>query len=156
MRKTLLLVLLALMPAAPALAQSGRKAATPKPTPTVSPSAPAQTQSKDTAKSSLPEVVDGERIYLSKEVDQKVRILRKPEPGYTREARRNSTRGLVTLRVALASDGTVKHIKILVGLPDGLSEKAIEAAERIRFTPAMKDGKPVSVWVEVIYHFKIY
>ena len=35
----------------------------------------------------------------------------------------------------------------------GLTERAIEAAKRIKFTPAMKDGKPVSVWMQLEYNF---
>ena len=60
------------------------------------------------------------------------------------------------LRAILAADETVKHIEVITGLPDGLSERAIEAARQIKFKPAIKDGKPVSVWVEVEYQFQIY
>lgn len=98
-------------------------------------------------------MVDGERIYTSRGVDEKVRIRSKPNPSYTREAERHSTRGLVVLRLILAADETVKHIEVVTGLPDGLSEKAIEAARKIKFTPARKGGKPVSVWVLLEYRF---
>jgi len=60
------------------------------------------------------------------------------------------------LRLILAADETVKHIEVIKGLPDGLTDKAIAVAEQIKFKPAKKDGKPVSVWVEVEYHFDIY
>lgn len=142
-----------LLLAAATYAQSGRKGAAPKsPVPEPSP----QVDSTRPAKSSPPKMVDGERIYTSKEVDQRVQILRKPNPSFTREARRRSTRGYVVLRAILAADETVKHIEIMTGLPDGLSEKAIEAARLIKFKPAIKDGKPVSVWVEVQYHFQVF
>lgn len=111
---------------------------------------------KKAEKPKPPEVVDGERIYTSPEVDEKARIRTKPAPGYTRDARRRLTRGLVVVRCILAADETVKHIEVVTGLPDGLSEKAIEAARRIKFTPARRDGKPVSVWVLVEYRFNVY
>ncbi|HEV2905618.1 MAG TPA: energy transducer TonB, partial [Pyrinomonadaceae bacterium] len=60
------------------------------------------------------------------------------------------------LRAILSADGAVEHIEVLTGLPDGLSQMAIEAARLIKFKPAMKDGKPVSAWVEVKYHFQVY
>jgi outer membrane biosynthesis protein TonB len=41
-------------------------------------------------------------------------------------------------------------------LPDGLTEKAIEAARRISFTPAEKDGRKVSQYVTIEYNFNIY
>ena len=142
------------MPTAPALAQSGRK---PPPAPKPSPApSPGLLQIKKSDRPSLPEVVDGERIYMSKEVDQKARITSKPLPSYTREARRHSTRGTVVLRLILAADQTIKHIEVINGLPDGLSERAIDAARRIKFTPAVKDGKPVSVWIHVEYRFSVY
>lgn len=111
---------------------------------------------KKSEKPKLPEVVDGERIYFSREVDERARIRNKPNPRYTREAERHSTRGIVVLRCILAADETVKHIEVVSGLPDGLSEKAVEAARRIKFTPAQKDGKAVSIWVLLEYHFNIY
>ncbi|MBA3323229.1 MAG: energy transducer TonB, partial [Pyrinomonadaceae bacterium] len=39
---------------------------------------------------------------------------------------------------------------------DGLTEKAIEAARRITFTPAEKDGRPVSQYITLVYNFNIY
>jgi protein TonB len=100
--------------------------------------------------------VDGERIYTLKEVDERFQILKKPEPGYTREARRHLTHGYVMLRAILAADEKVKHIEVITGLPDGLSDKAIEAARQIKFKPARKDGKPVSAWIDLEYGFYMY
>ena len=160
MRQALLLLSLSLMLVVPAWAQSGRKSSAPKPTPPPSlPSEPDKSDKseiKDSSKPAPPQFVDGERIYTSKEVDERVRILKKPTPGFTREARRNGTRGFVVLEAILAADGSVKHIEVLTGLPDGLSHKAIEAARQIKFRPAVKDGKPVSVRVEVRYQFQVF
>jgi hypothetical protein len=36
-----------------------------------------------------------------------------------------------------------------------LTQKAIEAASKIRFEPAMKDGKPVSVRGNLEYSFRL-
>jgi hypothetical protein len=58
--------------------------------------------------------------------------------------------------VVLAADETVKHIEVKTGLPHGLSESAVEVARRIKFKPALKDGKPVSVRVLLEYRFDIY
>jgi len=38
----------------------------------------------------------------------------------------------------------------------GLDEKAIEAVKKWRFVPAMKDGKPVAVQVNVEVNFHLY
>jgi len=41
-------------------------------------------------------------------------------------------------------------------VPNGLTEAAIRAAKRIRFVPATKDGKPVSMWMTLEYNFSLY
>jgi protein TonB len=89
-------------------------------------------------------------------VTRKAVLLSRPEPGFTEEARKNNITGTVRLRMALGADGTVSNILVIKGLPDGLTERAIEAAKRIQFTPAQKDGRNVSQWVTVEYNFNIY
>lgn len=103
-----------------------------------------------------PETIDGERVYPASIVDQKPKILSKPKPGYTEEARRNKTQGVVIIRMVLTAKGTVEQLRVVRGLPDGLSEKGLEAARQIKFQPAVKDGKPVSVSILVEYSFDIY
>ena len=157
MQRTAALLFLLLAPTAPALAQSGRKGTAPAPSASPAPSTtPDKLQLVKPTKSSLPQFVDGERIYTWKEVDEKAQITKRPSPGYTREARNLRTQGYVILRAILAADETVKHIEIITGLPDGLSQQAIEATEQIKFKPAKKDSKAVSVWVELEYQFKLY
>jgi TonB family protein len=116
----------------------------------------APSQSPESEKPELSKIVDGERIYSLKELDKRTVIKNRPAPGYTREARRHSTRGIVILRAILASNGSVTHIEVIKGLPHGLSEKAVEAAKKIKFEPGEKDGKPASIRVELEYHFNLY
>jgi TonB family protein len=97
--------------------------------------------------------IDGERIYASRELDVKARIIAKPEPGYTEEARKNGVTGVVVLRAVLSKTGNVTNVRVVSGLPYGLTEKAIEAATKLQFTPAMKDGQNVSMWIQLEYHF---
>lgn len=65
-------------------------------------------------------------------------------------------RGVVRLRAVLSANGQVTNITVLQGLPDGLTEKAIEAARQIKFRPAQKDGRVVSQWVTLEYNFRLY
>lgn len=94
--------------------------------------------------------------FSSFEVTTKAVITARPEPGFTKEARRNNVEGIVRLRAVLAADGAVRHILVLKSLPDGLTEKAVEAARRIRFRPAVKDGRPVHQAVQLEYNFNLY
>src|SRR2546423_995562 len=100
--------------------------------------------------------VNGLTIYKSRDVTTKARVLAKPEPSYTEEARRHGTRGTIVLRLIFAEDGKVRAIVPLARLPNGLTAQAIRAARAIKFVPAMKDGKPVSVWMQVEYNFNLY
>ncbi|MCA1626272.1 MAG: energy transducer TonB [Acidobacteria bacterium] len=50
---------------------------------------------------------------------QKARILSKPEPQYTEEARKNQITGTVVLRAVFTSGGQVTNIRSVSGLPFG-------------------------------------
>jgi TonB family protein len=97
----------------------------------------------------------GERIYTGREVDVKARLLTRPEPSYTQDARKNGIEGTVVLKVIFAKDGQVTNIRTVAGLPYGITEQAIKAARKIKFTPAMKEGKPVSMWMQLEYNFTL-
>jgi TonB family protein len=94
--------------------------------------------------------------YRPGEVEQKARLLSKPEPQYTEEARRNQVSGTVVLRAVFSSSGQVVQIRALHTLPFGLTERAIAAARQIQFVPAIKGGQPVSVAMQLEYNFYLY
>jgi TonB family protein len=62
----------------------------------------------------------------------------------------------VILKVVLTASGQVTNIVPVKQLPDGLTERAIEAARRIKFTPAEKDGHKVAQYSTIVYNFNIY
>jgi TonB family protein len=88
-------------------------------------------------------------------VDQQPILLNNPVPRYTEEARKNKIQGTVTARVLIGADGSVKQVKIVRGLPDGLDEQAIQAAYQLRFRAAMKSGQPVAFWKNVLIEFNL-
>ena len=94
--------------------------------------------------------------FNGSQVEQRARLLFKPEPQYTEEARQNQISGTVVLRVVFASSGEVVQIRAVRTLPFGLTERAIAAARQIRFAPAMKNGHPVSVFMQLEYNFQLY
>ena len=99
---------------------------------------------------------DPNRIFSPKEVSSKAHVLSKPEPQYTEEARKNQVTGTVVLRAVFTSGGQVSNIRAVSGLPYGLTERAIAAARQIKFTPATKDGRPVSMYIQLEYNFNLY
>jgi TonB family protein len=96
------------------------------------------------------------QTFAGYQVEQRARVLFKPEPTYTEEARRNQTEGTVMLRVVFASNGDVVQIRAVHTLPFGLTERAIAAARQIKFVPAVKGGRPVSVFMQLEYNFNLY
>jgi TonB family protein len=99
---------------------------------------------------------DYSRIFTGREVTSKARLISKPEPQYTEDARKNQVTGTVVLKVVFASNGTVQNIRTVSGLPFGLTERAITAARQIKFVPATKDGHQVSMWMQLEYNFNLY
>jgi TonB family protein len=95
-------------------------------------------------------------VFSGKDTTQKVRILEKGEPTYTESARKYGVQGTVVMRAVFSSDGQVKRVSVTRKLPHGLTQAAVNAARAIKFTPAMKDGQPVSMWMELQYNFNLY
>ena len=168
MRSLILIILFSIS----AFAQSGRRTvpvATPTPAPTPeakpTPSLPPRSQvtaEKDqdyrcTDDGTLAHLLDQDQVagYSAKEVDVKAEVTAKPEPGYTREARRAGVEGVVVLKTLLLGNGKLDRVRVVRRLPYGLTENAIRAACEIKFKPAMKAGQPVSQWVTIQYVFRL-
>ncbi len=98
---------------------------------------------------------NGSPILSSAEVTTRARVLAKPEPEYTQSAKQSGIVGGVVLRAVFSADGTVKHLIVLNYLPHGLTENAVAAARRIRFEPATKDGRRVSMAFQLEYYFNL-
>jgi TonB family protein len=77
-------------------------------------------------------------------------------PKYTEEARQNNVAGKVRLRILVGTDGAIKKIKVVSGLPYGLNEQAVRAASKLKFNPAINEGKPVEYWTSTYMTFSIY
>ena len=83
-------------------------------------------------------------------------VVTKPKPSYTDFARQTMTQGTVILRVVFLRNGGIGSISVAKALPNGLTEQAIAAAQKLSFLPATRDGKPINVVKMVEYTFSIY
>jgi len=79
-----------------------------------------------------------------------------PEPEFSDEARKAKFQGTCTLSLIVSKDGRPSDIRVVGSLGMGLDEKAIEAVSKWKFEPAMKDGHPVPVNIEVEVDFHLY
>ncbi len=84
------------------------------------------------------------------------RALYAPDPDYSEEARKAKYQGVCVLWLVVGPDGRPRDIRVSRSLGMGLDEKAIEAVRLWKFEPAMKDGKPVAVQINVEVNFRLY
>ena len=84
------------------------------------------------------------------------RAIYDPDPQYSDEARRAKYQGTVVLWVVVGANGKPRDVRVSRSLGMGLDEKAIEAVREWRFEPAIKDGRPVAVQVNIEVDFRLY
>lgn len=82
-------------------------------------------------------------------------IYDRPKAVYTDEARNEGIEGTVVLQAVFNADGSITNIRVIRGLPHGLTDNAVEAARKLRFYPAKKDGQTVSVRGSIEYTFNL-
>ena len=70
-------------------------------------------------------------------------VIEKFSPDYSEEARAAELEGTVLLTAVIAPDGTARDMRVTQSLGLGLDEKALEAIQRWRFTPATLSGRPI-------------
>ena len=97
-----------------------------------------------------------DRIFRGPELTTHARVLLKPEPQYTEEARKGAITGTVILSVVFSQNGQVTNIHAVQTLCCGLTEKAMAAARLIRFEPATRNGRAVSTYMQLVYNFNLY
>ncbi|HEY6122472.1 MAG TPA: energy transducer TonB [Pyrinomonadaceae bacterium] len=174
MRRFLALFTSLLLTCFVSLAQSGRKApkSIPQPSPTLDelpPPKPGEEVAPVTAEKnedyscsddgSLIRIVEKEsdtsNVFSPKAVDVRAEITDRPKPSYTKEANRAGIQGYVILRVVLTATGEVGSVRVVRRLRYGLTENAIRVACKIKFKPAIKNGRAVSQWLNVEYPFRL-
>ncbi len=86
---------------------------------------------------------------------QPVQILFKPRPTYTPEARRVGVQGEVLLDVVFQASGSLHINRVVKSLGYGLDDMALEAAKKIQFRPALRDGQPYDYAALVHIRFEL-
>jgi protein TonB len=78
-----------------------------------------------------------------------------PNPLYPEAARRARIQGVVVLECIIGKTGAVKEVKVLRGLPLGLTESAVDAVKKWRFEPSTLNEKPVEVLYILTVRFNL-
>jgi len=81
-------------------------------------------------------------------------FLSRVKPEYTHQAESADISATVEASVIFQSAGTLREIEITRWAGFGLDESSIEAIRQLKFKPATRDGKPVSIRATVQYNFR--
>jgi len=79
-----------------------------------------------------------------------------PEPAYSEEARKAKFGGTVLLWIVVDAQGVVQRVQIAKHLGLGLDEEAVKTVGTWKFKPALRQGVPVPVQVEVEVSFRLF
>jgi TonB family protein len=74
---------------------------------------------------------------------------------YTEIARINRLKGTVVLSAFFSAQGRLSGVRVVRGLPDGLTRRAVEALKLIRFSPASLNGAPVGRRESIEFEFNL-
>lgn len=89
------------------------------------------------------------------QADRRARVIYRVEPKYTEDARVNRIAGTVVLALTVDHQGLPQNIQVKKSLYPSLDQSAIEAAQKMRFEPAIKNGQPVSMAITVEMNFQV-
>jgi periplasmic protein TonB len=79
-----------------------------------------------------------------------------PQAEFSDQARMAKYQGQCVVEVIVDAKGMTQNPRVVQAIGMGLDEKALEAVKQYRFKPAMLDGRPVPVMVDVVVDFHIY
>jgi protein TonB len=136
------------------------------PTPTVADSRPADSgaTSAATTVSSMkgtaeprPQIGGGrEGLFLSKQLDGTLVVLKQTRPPYPRRARRLNIEGWIKVNYIVDEHGHVGHVTILDAKPEGVFEQSVlQCVSEWRFKPGTMSGLVVKALVEQTITFKL-
>jgi TonB family protein len=83
------------------------------------------------------------------------KLLHSVDPHFSNAARRLRFHGTSIIELIVDTSGAPRDIFIRQPVGMGLDQKAVEAIRQYRFSPAMKDGKPIPLFVAIAVSFRI-
>jgi bla regulator protein BlaR1 len=84
------------------------------------------------------------------------KLIYAPNPEFSEKALKANYQGVCVVTLIVDAEGKPEHIKVVRHLEMGLDQKAIEAVQQYRFTPAHLHGTPVAVQVHIEVNFRRY
>ena len=82
-------------------------------------------------------------------------VVDRAEPSYTEPARKARIAGTVVVEAIIDKQGNVDNVKVIKGLPAGLSEQAETAIRKWKFRPGTMNGEPVATIFNLTVTFRL-
>ena len=95
-------------------------------------------------------------ILYQSMVDQKAKLVSTLEPPTNEYAQANAVAGMALYHAVVGSDGRANEVVVARPIGFGLDEGAVQTIRKAKFEPAIKDGKPVPVALDLVVSFRIY
>ncbi len=95
-------------------------------------------------------------VFHLNAVDQKAKLISALDPPSNEFAQASGVAGMALYHTVIGSDGKVEEVVAGRPIGFGLDESAEQTIRKATFQPAMKDGKPVPVALDVVVSFRIY
>lgn len=90
-----------------------------------------------------PDAVEDMQIFSLKDLDEKPQLLQGVAPIYPHELKRERIKGVVKLLVLVDESGRVNVMRVVNSTHPSFENPARDAAEKFKYSPPMKDGRPV-------------
>jgi outer membrane biosynthesis protein TonB len=95
-------------------------------------------------------------VLRQSDVDKKARLLSVFQPDSNEFAQADAVSGLALYHTVIGPDGKPREIVIARPIGFGLDENAVASIRKASFEPAIKEGKPVPVLLDLVVEFHIY
>lgn len=95
-------------------------------------------------------------VFRQNTVDQKAKLVSTFEPESNDLAQSKGVAGLALYHVVIGADGQPGEIAVGRPIGFGLDENAVDSIRKAKFQPAIKDGQPVPVLLDLVVQFRIY
>jgi TonB family protein len=95
-------------------------------------------------------------VLRQRDVDRKARLVSVIEPKSNELAQAHDVAGIVLVHTVIGPDGKPHEIALGQPIGFGLDENAIAAIRNATFEPALKNGHPVAVALDLTVQFHIY
>jgi len=95
-------------------------------------------------------------IQRQNTVDQKAHLLTSFEPDSNDFAQTAGVAGMALYHTVIGADGKPGEIAVARPIGFGLDENAVAAIRKAKFSPAIKNGQPVPVMLDLVVQFRIF